>query len=150
MVISIHDPKVSKITMRIKNNYLMDFNFTIYILWLSVIGLNATSVLNAQELESNFESPTFSCVNTSVLIANTSQQAQTYEWDFCEGDLVNEIQGIDLGPVLNLREMQDIDLIQVLNNWYGFIVSRGNNKIIRANFGNSLDNTPIFTDLDNP
>jgi PKD repeat protein len=34
-------------------------------------------------------------------------------------------------------------------NWYGFIVSRQNNKLFRLDFGESLDNAPLITDLTN-
>ncbi len=55
-----------------------------------------------------------------------------------------------LGPWPFLYVAHCIDVIKDGGTWVGFVTSWGNHKLIRLNFGNSLLNIPVVTDLGSP
>ncbi|MEI7727413.1 MAG: hypothetical protein WCK09_20050, partial [Bacteroidota bacterium] len=55
-----------------------------------------------------------------------------------------------LGTYSMLLEAHNIDIINENGTWVCFISSWGNHKLVRLNFGNSLLNTPVVTDLGSP
>jgi len=48
----------------------------------------------------------------------------------------------------SLLSPQGFNLIRVSDSWYGFVVSTGNNKVYRLDFGSLLTNTPTAVELD--
>ena len=104
--------------------------------------------VNSQTVQANFSLPSTACLNERISLINQSIGASSYEWDFCQGDL-------SLSPsastILNLMGAVTlgIDLISDGENWYGFVVSRGTNSILRLEFGSSLQSVPVVTDLGN-
>ena len=58
--------------------------------------------------------------------------------------------GVDLGNPGNLSYPTGIDVIQSGGNWFMFLVSQLNSSIVRLDFGNSILNTPVATNLGNP
>lgn len=57
-------------------------------------------------------------------------------------------QQIVLPTGISLVSPQGFSLIRVSNLWYGFMVSTGNGKIFRLDFGSVLTNSPTVTELD--
>jgi PKD repeat protein len=57
------------------------------------------------------------------------------------------IHKINLPPGLTLSSPQGVNLIQVSNNWFGFIASTGSNKLFRLDFGTSLLNDPSAIEI---
>jgi len=55
-----------------------------------------------------------------------------------------------LGTYSAMLEGHCIDIINDGGTWVGFITSWGNHKLLRINFGASLSNVPVMTDLGSP
>jgi len=55
-----------------------------------------------------------------------------------------------LGPYAMLYTAHALDIIKEGANWVGFLTCSWGNKMVRLNFGTSLLNTPILTDLGIP
>ena len=104
----------------------------------------------AQSPNADFDLPEEVCKDESIFIQNNSNNASTYQWDFCAGELAempvalginNSDQAID--GTLN------ITVVESNGNFFGFVASRHDGKLIRMDFGNNLDNAPQFVDLGN-
>jgi uncharacterized protein (TIGR02145 family) len=55
-----------------------------------------------------------------------------------------------LGPYAMLNTAHCIDIFKEGATWFGYITCSWGNKLVRLNFGNSLLNTPVLTDLGIP
>ncbi|MEI6681165.1 MAG: FISUMP domain-containing protein [Bacteroidota bacterium] len=55
----------------------------------------------------------------------------------------------DIGPFPNISVAHGLVILQEGNTWLGFFDSDTQNKLYRLNFGTSLTNIPVFTDLGN-
>lgn len=80
----------------------------------------------------------------------------SFSWDFCTGDLLQTPQASLVSTGINDTQVQNevhrpesIEVVFDGENWYGFIPNRGNGFLIRADFGNSLDNIPTYKSLGN-
>ena len=96
----------------------------------------------------DFNLQTEACKLENIVISNQSDDG-TYEWDFCEGDLV-------LSPSVTTLTNDEFNipigasLIESNGKWYGFITSLNNNSLFRLDFGDSLSNlSPTVTNLGN-
>jgi PKD repeat protein len=56
-------------------------------------------------------------------------------------------QRVELPAGTSLLSPQGISIIRVSNSWYGFVVSTGNNKIYRLDFGSLITNPPAVIEL---
>ena len=90
------------------------------------------------------------CLNETIQLTNTSSNgAISYEWNFCSGDLSEDLgvaNGSSLGGTL------PIDISYAIDNgvWYGFYIDRTANTLNRLTYGSSLNNTtPVITPLGN-
>ena len=102
----------------------------------------------AQTLTSDFVFTTsIVCKSENISITNNATNAISYAWDFCEGDLNNIPAGIDMGTISFSSGPEDIDLVKDNLDWYGFIVSPNNNLLVRADYGNDLNNIPGYVNL---
>ncbi|MDJ1482390.1 PKD domain-containing protein [Cytophagaceae bacterium YF14B1] len=120
----------------------------VFIVW--IIFFFTISVSEAQCPQPGFTLPDTVCIGENITISNTSTGATRYEWDFCSGDL-KTVSSVD--PLVQLPTaltLTDIEIVSDNNNWYGFASSRDNDKIFRLDFGTSLHNKPVITDLGNP
>jgi gliding motility-associated-like protein len=107
-----------------------------------------TFFCSAQSAVPNFSIPDTVCVNTPVSITNTSTGASTYYWNFCVADIntppvgnnLGNIDGTFSGPVF-------FDYVFDGTNYYGFQTNNWSGNLIRLDFGNSLLNTPVATNL---
>ncbi|MGN6293021.1 MAG: gliding motility-associated C-terminal domain-containing protein [Chitinophagaceae bacterium] len=101
-------------------------------------------------VHADFDIPSSVCVNTPVTIANTSQNASSYYWNFCVADINQAPIGQNLGnPGGNLSQPVFMDYVLYNNNYYGFVINHYPGKLIRLDYGNSLLNTPVSHDLGN-
>ncbi len=55
-----------------------------------------------------------------------------------------------LGPFPMLYTAHGLDILNENGTWIGYITCSWGNKLVRLNFGNSLLNTPVLTDLGTP
>ncbi len=128
----------------------------------SLIGFAAINATNPQctftadSCKVNIVSPSFTiadtiCVDSPLVITNTSTGATTYNWSFCASDLNTTPTGVNLGnPSSQLATPVFMDY--ALNddgNYYGLVMNYGTGNIIKLNYGNSLLNAPTATNLGN-
>jgi len=113
-------------------------------LWLLFFSIAAL----AQQPVANFNLPSAACLNQNIYLDNTSTNATWYEWDFCQGDLSTSPVATAvkyLGGSVTLGT----DVIFDGTNWYGFVINRNTNSILRLDFASDLYSTPAVTDLGN-
>ncbi|MFN4974558.1 MAG: gliding motility-associated C-terminal domain-containing protein [Bacteroidota bacterium] len=97
-----------------------------------------------------FDMPDTVCVNSTITITNRSVNATTYRWDFCAAKIDQVPTGVLLGnPGNSLGIPVFSDYAFDNGNYYVFVVNNTPGGLIRLNFGNSLLNTPIVTNLGN-
>jgi gliding motility-associated-like protein len=63
--------------------------------------------------------------------------------------ITNVPTGVNLGNIGMLNTPDALALITVAGSWYGYVINEGNNTLTRLDFGSSLLNTPIGTNLGN-
>lgn len=115
----------------------------------NLINDNGNSVRSAN-VTALFDMPDTVCVNSSIQIVNKSTNATTYRWDFCNADINQVPTGVLLGnPGNSLGIPVFSDYAFDNGNYYAFVVNNFPGGLIRLNFGNSLLNTPIVTNLGN-
>ena len=57
---------------------------------------------------------------------------------------------IDEFVVSGSNTLTSIDIKKENNDWYGFLVSRSNQRLYRVNFGTSISNSPTYSDVSTP
>ena len=63
--------------------------------------------------------------------------------------IANTPTGVNMGNIGALNTPDAIAIVNVASLWYGYIINEGDNTITRLDFGNSLLNSPIGTNLGN-
>lgn len=99
-----------------------------------------------QNVSAGFTAPDTVCVNTPVTIANTSTSASSYYWNFCVANSLTLPSGTNIGGS-NLSLPVFCDYAKDGNNYYAFVTNNAPGKLVRLSFGNSLLNTPVYTDF---
>jgi len=105
------------------------------------------SINNTIGQTASFIIPDTVCVNQSITIQNTTTGGSTYYWNFCSGNLSNNPIGINMGNLGSLNRPVYSVIKKDSSNYYVFITNNYDGKITRLNFGNSLINTPVATNL---
>lgn len=95
----------------------------------------------------SFNVGTTFCRDQFLDLENTSTSAQTYQWDFCLNDFSTLKSSQDIAAISGLSGGYGFRLVQDNNNWFGFATSVNNNKLFRLQYGASLNNVPVITDL---
>lgn len=92
------------------------------------------------------------CLDQSLSVVNNTTGADSYEWDFCSGDLSLTPNSDVAANSSLLFRTRAIRVIRSGGNWYGFTIDQANSpyRLIRFDFGNDLLSAPIITDLGNP
>ena len=86
------------------------------------------------------------CVGDSLRFDMIQDTYESFDWDFCVGDL-SQTPTVSVDLVLsNVGRADGLDIIQEDENFYGFVVSYAG-KLFRLDFGDNLDNTPVVVDL---
>ena len=108
----------------------------------------STSYLNAQCPLPSFNSPDSACKGTSVLFSNTSAgNNQAIKWDFNSADAKQLPTGGIVGTFANeIATSTGVDFMKVNNNYIAFNL-KSFASLVRLEYGNSLSNTPVFTNL---
>ena len=101
-------------------------------------------------VNAGFTTPDTVCINSPVNIQNTSQGATNYYWSFCTANINQPPIGTNLGNVGGLLSAPVyIDYVFTNGNYYGFVTNNYPGGLLRLDFGNSLLNTPVVTNLGN-
>ena len=99
--------------------------------------------------QAGFNIPESACLGQSFTAENTSVGGSTFYWNFCSGNLASNPIGDNLGNIGNLNMPVYSMVIKDGSNYFVFITNLGDGTITRLNFGNSLSNNPIATNLGN-
>ncbi|MDI9364737.1 MAG: gliding motility-associated C-terminal domain-containing protein [Flavobacterium sp.] len=122
------------------------------------IKLSFTVILVVQFLFANkilaqtasFTAPDTVCVNTPVAFTNTSVGATSSFWNFCVANPNQSPNGVNMGNIGgNFSRPVYVDYVFENGNYYGFLTNNSPEKLTRLDFGNSLLNTPVATNLGN-
>jgi len=114
-----------------------------------IITIFGTFKISAQCPTAQFTVPSTLCIDQNFVLENTTTGGDSYEWDFCEGDLSTLPTANLLFRVPGANNMRGMEVVEDNGLWYGFITNKGNNLIFRLDFGGSLDNpAPTVTTLE--
>nr|MBP6335449.1 PKD domain-containing protein [Bacteroidia bacterium] len=107
------------------------------------------STLHAQCPSAQFSALGTVCAGVPISISNTSTGAVDYFWDFCAGDFDSLVTDTnDASGFLNTPS--GITPVVDASGRYVFVCSRGDDKIVRYDYGNGWDSPPtLVTDLGN-
>jgi PKD repeat protein len=108
---------------------------------LLLVGLTYMYVTVAAQPTANFFAPSTACLNQVIRPTNTSSFVTQYFWDFNQGDLLLTPSSVNMGN-MGGNIPYGVETAFDGINWYGFIVSKGDNSLIRLDFGNDLDQIP--------
>lgn len=112
--------------------------------------VNAYGDCSINATTASFNAPDTVCVNTPFQITNTSIGASNYFWNFCTANINQPPTGTNLGNVGGLLSAPVyIDYVFTNGNYYGFVTNNHPGGLLRLDFGNSLLNTPVVTNLGN-
>ena len=106
--------------------------------------------LFAQTPQSDFAISASACRDQRLETKNLSTNATVYDWDFCLEDIKTLKKSADIIDMPTLNGGVDYKLIQDEGNWYAFVLSENNSRIIRLDFGSDPTNMPTVVDLGNP
>ncbi|MEO9804495.1 MAG: hypothetical protein ABJF04_14670, partial [Reichenbachiella sp.] len=68
-------------------------------------------------------------------IINSTTGATSYEWDFCPGDLLEDITAESAGTLSGISSVRDITAVNIAGEGiYAFVVAE-NAKLLRIEFG---------------
>lgn len=99
--------------------------------------------------QAGFNMPDNVCVNQPIQIQNTSTNGASYYWNFCPGNLSVIPVGKNLGNLGKLNGPVYSSIVKDGANYYVFISNINDGTITRLEFGNSLSNNPVATNLGN-
>jgi PKD repeat protein len=137
-----------------KNPYLYSLPlFASLLMLLSIILVPFSPHLQAQDLTPLFD---VCPLNDVPYQAPTLPNGTAYDWDFCTGDLTRTPTAILITDFINDNNPltssdawspEGLDLALDNGNWYGFIMNLRGKNLLRVDFGNSLSNPPVYTNL---
>ncbi|MES2703029.1 MAG: gliding motility-associated C-terminal domain-containing protein [Bacteroidota bacterium] len=119
---------------------------------LLLVALLTLSQLNLLFGQGLFNYPPIVCVNQPVTITSNVPNRANYYWGFCSGSLQLtptsvSPTGTNLGDNFGFNGPANIDIVEDSGMYYGFVVNFNTNRFLRLNYGNSLTNTPTYTDF---
>lgn len=139
--------------MNMKNPYLYSLPlFASLLMLLSIILVPFSPHLQAQDLTPLFD---VCPLNDVPYQAPTLPNGTAYDWDFCTGDLTRTPTAILITDFINDTQTtsndawrpEGMELAFDNGNWYGFITNLLGKNLLRVDFGNSLSNPPVYTNL---
>lgn len=90
-----------------------------------------------------FSLPEEVCKDQNLTLVNSSRDAVSYEWDFCEGDLHTAPAAVSVGLLAaNAGEPRGIAVVKD-GGWYMFVAHRVGNYISRVSMGSDLNNVSL-------
>jgi PKD repeat protein len=87
------------------------------------------------------------CREELVIITNGEAGAGSFFWDFCPGDFEEAPSGSQLIATPLVDKSFTYEVVNDNGLWYGFTVGNISKKLVRFDFGSSLDNVPALADL---
>ncbi|MGC1242436.1 MAG: PKD domain-containing protein [Chryseosolibacter sp.] len=90
------------------------------------------------------------CKNENVLLSNNSTGATHFLWDFCPETFQESPMMTSLQTDSGLSAGASYKIVRDGDRWFGFLVNRSANKLIRLDFGNNPASIPVLQDLGNP
>src|SRR5258708_33423507 len=79
---------------------------------------------SAQTPAPSFNLPDTVCLNTQVKITNTSVGGTTFYWNFCQADLNETPEALNMGNIGNLLSTPVfLDIVSENGNYYGFLTN---------------------------
>ncbi|MBK7763539.1 MAG: gliding motility-associated C-terminal domain-containing protein [Bacteroidetes bacterium] len=88
------------------------------------------------------------CAENQLQLTTTVTNASTYYWGFCSAYLNNIPTGSSIAAGTGLSSPSSISMAKQGNNYFVFVVNTNAPRdIIRYDFGNSLSNVPLATNL---
>lgn len=115
---------------------------------LTLITLLVPAWLYGQAPVASFNAPVSACLNETLRFQNTSTSATEYVWDFCHDDLRATPTGTLL-TTLTSGTYHSIRFVFDAGEWMGFVTDLGGSRLLRLDFGSSLNNTPVINNLGN-
>lgn len=109
-----------------------------------------------QPIFAQFSLPSQICPNQDVTFTSPNPSAAYHFWDFCVGDIANNVTSTNL--IANPNTVQrpfGFETVFDGTNWYSFVTDLGApsggtaNSLLRLDYGSSLSNTPTTTNLGN-
>lgn len=102
-----------------------------------------------------FNIPTNACPVTPVTFTSPQPSATTHRWDFCTGDLMETPTASLVTDFINdestiqddAHAPQAMEVVFDGQEYFGFITNVSNSNLIRADFGNSLENLPVYRSM---
>lgn len=94
-----------------------------------------------------FNAPDTVCVRQPIQLTSNAPFTLTNYWGFCSGYLLTNPIGSNLGFNFGFQGPSDIDITRDGANYFGFATNYATGELVRLNYGNSLSNTPTFTNL---
>lgn len=89
------------------------------------------------------------CLNEDLAITNNTMGFSNYEWDFCPQSLSNALSTTNLVSISGASQTFGLDVVSEGANIYVFVISRGNNSLIRLRFQGDFSDTPDIQNLGN-
>lgn len=110
----------------------------VFILPIIVFGQAPTALFNL---------PITACTSELILTANLSSNSTSYEWDFCIGNFNTSpiIEDDILSSSSSL--ISSLKIIYDGANYHGFATALSTNELYRLDFGSSISNVPVLTNL---
>ncbi|WP_160118644.1 PKD domain-containing protein [Chryseotalea sanaruensis] len=103
--------------------------------------LSCLIFLNAQELD--FTLPSTVCYGEQIAIKDViKNNFENFEWDFCEGDLLESVSVGTPHQINTIDQAASMRIVEDDGMYFGFIIDRNTNKLIRLEFGDDLSNIP--------
>ena len=107
--------------------------------------------LLAQSPSASFTIPANVCLIQNIPINNTSTNATSFIWDFCNQDLAST-PSVSLStslPTSGSFFYHSVRIVYDSGTWIGFCTDMNGVKLYRLNFGTSLSNKPTVVNLGN-
>jgi len=106
-------------------------------------------LLQTKTIKAQFGIPAEVCPSETFNLTNPGSDPIN-QWDFCVDDLSQTPSALVLTSTIpNAARSEGGTVVTDGTNWYMFIANRNTNNIIRADFGDDLDNNPTYTNLGN-
>ena len=112
------------------------------LLWFIGAYLFLSLKVVGQAVIPNFTLPTDVCLGENLLIDNQSTNSTSQVWDFCFDALDNAMISRQIGDLNDDVTPDDPEAIALgfdNGQWYGFVLSRDNNRLFRFELNNDLD-----------
>lgn len=113
--------------------------FIVYLLMQQVL---------AQCPVADFEMPMNVCQGEKFIVKNISSNSNSFEWDFCGGDLVSTPSALVLTTLANIGTLTGVETVSENGNYFIFLTGQTSNEIIRVDLGSNMRNeTPSIVSL---